>query len=81
MMVVSWKLDIHFRNCVLYVGTWTGDRRFNFGIMLCMLGLDWDWTFYFEVRIRTSMFVLGLGMDIPFGNYFGVMGMCCGSDI
>ncbi len=38
MMGVSWKLGIHVRNRVLHVGTWTGDRRFNFGIRLCMSG-------------------------------------------
>jgi len=27
------------------------------------------------------MFVLGLGLDIPFGKYFGMMGMGCRLDI
>jgi len=37
-MGVSWKFD-NFRYRLLYAGTWTGDRRFDFGIMLCMLGV------------------------------------------
>jgi len=61
--------------------TWTGDRRFNFGCMLCMLGLGWDWTFSLEVRLCTNMFVLVLGLDIPCGNYFGMMDMGCRLDI
>ena len=43
------------------------------------VGLGWDWTFSLEVRL--CMFVLGRGLDIPFGNYFGMMDMGCGLDI
>ena len=39
MMGVSWGLGIQFGNYVLYVGTWTGDRRLDLGVMLDMLGL------------------------------------------
>ena len=44
------------------------------------VGLGWDWTFSFQ-EVRLCMFVLGRGLDIPFGNYFGMMDMGCGLDI
>ena len=80
MMGVSWKLGIHVRNRVLHVGTWTGDRRFNFGTTSCML----NWVGIAQVlfkKVRLCMVGVGRGSDIPFRNYFGMMDMGCGLDI
>ena len=62
-MGMSWKLDIHFGNLVLYVGTWTGDRRFNFGIRLCMSGWVGIGHFFQEVAKKLGCVCLCLTGD------------------
>ena len=76
--IVSWVwagnltiLDIVF--CMLGHGLGIVDSISE----LCCACWDWawNWTFYLEVRLCTStcMFVLGLGLNVPFGNYFEIV--------
>ena len=75
-------MDFHFRNLILYLGHGLGIvDSISELCCACWLGLGWDWTFPLEVRLCTSMFVVGSGLDIPFRYYFGMMDMGCGLDM